>query len=432
LLKKQRTHSPKRYVAPEEMQLMQTANRQQTYGGENLFAMLNSPTNSPMMPFVNEVQVKTEITLGPDLLSSLCRRGRRRLRDIESAYQVNVYLDKARGVIYVVGSEANVASARHHITTLEGPRKPVKAALHAELLRTRMLESGPEAALARIQEESGCRIHIERTRQEVRLFGDSDNITSAECLLTELDQQCGEEFVALKAGFNITEPQLGALALSCGVALQREEDGLVVLGLSGSVRTAVERIDEYMTNPAKLLDLPLPEEPEPNVRTKPERSNDGPQKGVSVTANMLPADGACPFCASCGAPTIFHRNSDGSMEACPFCASCGAPTIFAQQARTRVEVPRTHAKMPVDKNATNKPIPYVGQQMPLMTIDGGMVGGMVGGMAGGMAGGMNGGMASGMTGRMAVVGMVPGMAPTAFMMQPNGGMGMVPNMVSVA
>jgi hypothetical protein len=280
--------------------------------------------------------------------------------------------------------------------------------------------SGPEAALARIQEESGCRIHIERSRQEVRLFGDSGNIAAAERVLTDLDQQCGEEFVALEAGFNITAPQLGALALSCGVALQREEEGLVVLGLSGSVRTAVERIGEYVTNPAKLLDLPLPEEPEPNVRGKSDRSNDGPQKGASGTANMLPASGACPFCASCGAPTIFHRNSDGSMEACPFCASCGAPTIFAHQARTQAEVP-------ADNNATNKSLPYGGlkmqqmpQQMPLMTLDGGMASGMAGGMASGMAGGM------------AVVGMVPGMAPTTFMMQHDGGMGMFPNMVCVA
>mmetsp|Transcript_84085 Transcript_84085/g.132392 ORF Transcript_84085/g.132392 Transcript_84085/m.132392 type:complete len:376 (+) Transcript_84085:53-1180(+) len=276
--------------------------------------------SSLTMPLGCELSVTEEISLEPELINSLYRRGRRRLRDIQSNCGVNVWLDKLRGVLHLSGSKASVASAKHLIAGLGGPRKRISTAMWAELLRTRKQQSGPEAAVARIQLQSGCRLHVERTSQEVHLFGDSASVAIAEKLLMELDQDCAEEVITLDAD-PIPPTALQAIANSCDVTLQAEKDRLYILGLRGYVKKAIDALEKNRNNLESYLDIPAPivtgnmEVKEANKVAAPvpvqSLANVLP-KNDKVANKICPTCKACPFCAKCGHPTSFVDNTEAS------------------------------------------------------------------------------------------------------------------------
>jgi hypothetical protein len=310
------------------------------------FLSLSDRTSHTMMQR-NEVQVREEIVLEPELLNSLYRRGGRRLRDIQKSCKVNVWFDKFRGVLQISGTETCVAAAKNLIEGLGGPRAPVSAAVWAELSRTRKLLSGPEAAVARIQQESGCRIHVERTRQEVHLFGNSESVTIAQKLLDELEQSCSEEVVKLN-GDMVNSTTLQAIANKCGVTMRLEDDLLHLLGLHEAVKKSLDTLNQVMKDADFRLELPVT--PTENVDMKADvrcpsatHPMSSPKTGkADMKANPRPA-APCPTC-----------------KACPFCPSCGHPTTFVDNADASGFAPG------VAGNMYSQGVPMMWRQMPVM------------------------------------------------------------------
>jgi hypothetical protein len=290
----------------------------------------------------NETQVTADIVLEPDLLNSLYRRGRRRLKDIQATCQVNAKLDKLRGILRLSGSETGVQTARHLISGLGGPRKAVKVSVWAELLRTRTLQEGTQAIVAQIQQESGCRIHIERSRHEVRLFGDAEAVVIAERLLHELDKDCTEATVPMRTDSNIA-PALQSLAHSCGVTLRLDENQVAVLGKRDPVAKAVKELNSFLADP-QLRFVHQPSKPftgqgEEAAEATPIGSESDENDDDKIQGSACPTCGACPFCASCGAVTA----------SLPQNVSCPENTAMPMQTPMA---------------------PYIGQQFPIINCGG--------------------------------------------------------------
>jgi len=299
-----------------------------------------------------------DIALDPELLTTFCRRGRRRLRDIQSSCQAAVKLDRARGVLRVVGPESSIHAVRRQLASLGGPRRSVPAAVWAELMRTRTMRQSSQARVARLQQESGCRVHIERSRQEVRLFGPGEGVAVADKLLEELATLCTEEAVPLGLNGPVASPVLQALAHSCSVTLRVEERQVVVLGLRAAVANAVEELKSYLADPQKpRWDMMLeavaaeavdrqdaessemksgPEDMPGTEASEPKDAIGTEQHGV-VTTQMPPpvpvgGEQRAPANHKPFGPMEDGCSASGSCRACPtcgagrFCVFCGAPT----------------------------------------------------------------------------------------------------------
>jgi len=291
----------------------------------------------------SEVQVREEIILEPELLNSLLRRGRRRLRDIQNSCRVNVWLDKFRGILQLSGSEASVAVAKNLIAGLGGPRAPVSAAVWAELSRTRKMSSGPEAAVANIHRESGCRIHVDRARQEVHLFGNPESAAIADRLLKELDQNCVEEVMKLSAE-SVNSTALQAIASTFGVTLWNEDNVVHILGLRESVKKTLVTLNQHVEDSDLCLELPASPTESADIKAGSKNAgiahspSDSPPK--SGTNDIMRF--ACPTC-----------------KACPFCPSCDHPTTFVD------------TDSPYGFATDSQAAPFMWRQMPFMPYEGG-------------------------------------------------------------
>lgn len=193
-------------------------------------------------------EVWEEFELDPELLSILCRRGRRRLRLLQLETRANIWIDRGRGVLHASGPEAALGELQRQLASLRGPRKNVSAAVWSELMRTRTKSKDPEEGLvARLQEESGCRIHIERDRHQVRIFGPSEEVAVCERLLEELDAECVEELVPRAVDATLLKtPALDALAQACGVTLRADKGTITVLGTRSAVREAAIELCQFV------------------------------------------------------------------------------------------------------------------------------------------------------------------------------------------
>lgn len=185
-----------------------------------------------------------EVQLGPELLSTLCGRSRRRLRDIQSSCQVVMKLDRVRGGLRIYGPEAAIEAAQRQLSSLGGPRKTVPGAVWAELFRTRTLQTSKQSIVLHLQELSGCRIHIERSRHEVRIFGPQDSTAVAEKLLEELEKLTTE--AAVPTGDAADSLKIQDIAEELGVTARLDETEVVLLGLKDRVQLAVREISKYM------------------------------------------------------------------------------------------------------------------------------------------------------------------------------------------
>mmetsp|Transcript_42553 Transcript_42553/g.92687 ORF Transcript_42553/g.92687 Transcript_42553/m.92687 type:complete len:412 (+) Transcript_42553:43-1278(+) len=188
-----------------------------------------------------------EFVLDKETTSTLSRRDRRRLRQIQASCHAALRLDRARGVLRVTGWGQSVATVATQIASLSGPRKPVGAAVWAELMRTRSCQDDREndAALARLQKQSGCRIHIDRRVMEVRLFGPPAATAAADKLLDEFEQQVTEQTLpldSLEGDPEIILQNLQPLADACGVTLRCTDNLVVALGRHVAVEDAMEKL----------------------------------------------------------------------------------------------------------------------------------------------------------------------------------------------
>jgi hypothetical protein len=293
------------------------------------------------------------------------------LREIQTTCKVKVSLDKLRGKLHISGSESDVAAAKYHIGGLGGPRKVVKPALWAELLRTRTIPSGQQAHITNIQQESGCRIHIERSRHEVRLFGHDDTTTVAERLLDELAVRCTEVVLPMPSGIS-NSPAVQAVADGCGVTLCLEERQVAVLGIRDSVNNAVEVLKNQINSPEMPLPLSPPLAKEANDETDASTSAGDENEDSNIGGNAC----AHPF---------YQR---------------GHATMVSDQIHFNgvAERSRAEAALKINSEGTSPFMPWMGQQMmQVMAYDGSIMQVMM----------------------PAASGMAPGMMPAPCMMPPH-------------
>jgi len=197
--------------------------------------------------------IHEEIPLGPVLAGALCRRGRRRLRDIQASCQAILRFDRAHSVLHVFGSEEAVQAVRRQLESLGGLRKVIPPAVWAELMRTRTVHDSSQSMLAQLQQESGCRIHIERSQQEVRVFGPDEGTAVAERLLDELANDCIEEVVRTETQ-TLPTAALQSVAHDHGVTLSIEDDQIIVLGLKDAVHDAVAELQGWIAEHVEVVE----------------------------------------------------------------------------------------------------------------------------------------------------------------------------------
>jgi len=276
-----------------------------------------------------------EIDLDPELMNTLCRRGRRRLREIQTACQAVVKLDRVNSILRVYGAEDAIYAVRQHLSHLGGPRKAVSAPVWAELMRTRTHQSTEYAAVAQIQQDSGCRIHIERSHLEVRLFGPDDSITVAERLLEKLSEECTEEVTPLPMG-SLSVTVLQSIADSHGVTICVDEEQVVTFGRRTKVKSAVGELASYsdtMCKPQQSMGCSgsmlsaFAGELSPDHRDRSQRA------GV-VTTRRPPSESSLQVqkpVAKKGVRHTSHSDNSCQHNVCPtcgcgrFCVHCGAP-----------------------------------------------------------------------------------------------------------
>jgi len=304
---------------------------------------------------------------------------------------------------------------------LTGPSISVTAAVWAELMRTRTNPDPAEAAVARIQQQTGVRIHIERSAQQIRLFGPDSNVVAGQRLLAELDSMCIEEHVVMDCPLYLDLQVLQTFAQEFGVTLQVEEKRITVLGIVGAVREAAVELAKYDNGKQQLgLEVGKPSDTARQsilkaiARLEVENCSDifigdnllnssqSAQKGGAevppepmmegaVTSKLPPpmskgppqhqqqsknrsgsgggsSGGPCPtcgssanFCVHCGQPTEKQLGSGcPTCGALKFCVHCGQPTEKNFGNAPMGFVPAAQMYKPVAA-----PIPYGGEQMQL-------------------------------------------------------------------
>jgi len=224
-------------------------------------------TNSSDHTMPSQVQTVV-IPLDPDVLSSLCRRGRRHLREIQTSCQVMLQLDRVRGQLHVVGVQEAIKNVQRRLESLGGPIKSVSVAVWTELMRTRTTQDGPEAYLTQIQESSCCRIHIERHKQEVRLFGPRDAVSLADKLLDEFSRCVVESII--RVGNSIpSRSVLENVAFDKHVTLRQDGNLIIITGMHQHVQEAEAEITNHINAHAaatsQCSSTPAPRMPELSV-----------------------------------------------------------------------------------------------------------------------------------------------------------------------
>jgi len=285
-----------------------------------------------------------EIALDPEVLSSLCRRGRRHLRAIQASCHVQLRLNRVRGVLHVVGSPEAIQNVQKRLESLGGPSKEVSLAVWTELMRTRTTQDGPEAYLTQIQESSGCRIHIDRQKQEVRLFGPRDAVALADKLLDEFST-CVVQSIIPVGNCMPSIAVLENFALKKHVTVQPDGDRIIITGMRQHVQEAeaeiTNHINAHAAATAQCRNTPAPRMPEASNNQMTGNAPSHSQAGVvqnHLQAWTYPVNASVPAVSQqtsvgqqkCSSSMhVPHQEDSHLCEACPTCAavrtcaSCG-------------------------------------------------------------------------------------------------------------
>lgn len=317
-----------------------------------------------------------EITLDPEVYRWFCRRGRRRLREIQTSSQAALKLDRYRSVLRLQGSWDAVADAQGQLESFWFAHKKVTNSVWQELMRTRTDTDINRAALARIQHETGCRIHIERDNQQVQLFGPNEVRADAQLLLQELESMCSQETVDMRFPLAAEMPHLQKFALEFGVtAIMEDATHVTVMGLSEAVVEMAEKLRNYAsgeqlpdfsnldgTKSSDVANLAI-NAAMSKLTVGSVKSNVGNQDSASCRKDRIIAEmpasfrkglfqpetkkvrdksevrtfQVCPTCGSSGFSCAHCGKSIGKMLGCPqigcptcgvvnFCVFCGEPT----------------------------------------------------------------------------------------------------------
>lgn len=202
----------------------------------------------------SEKHWNAQIKIEPEIFEALHRRGRRRLRDIQAACQATLKLDRRRGVLRIAGSKESISYVQKQLESVSGSHLAVSAPLWAELMRTRAENDLSQAAVMRIQHETGCRIHIERNAQEVQLFGPKPSRALAQLLLEELDHLCIEAVMDARDIAGCPLDKVEQIAEDFCVTLQMDQSSFSILGIETAVATAIRELQRNNHSNEQYID----------------------------------------------------------------------------------------------------------------------------------------------------------------------------------
>lgn len=324
-------------------------------------------------------------------MAALCRRGKQKLRNIESSSHSSLKLDASRGVLEIRGSKASVAEVQLQIKNLSGPCIAVTAAVWAELMRTRTHVDSSQSSVAIIQEKSGCRMHIDRHSRQVRLFGPEEATDVAQQLLRKLDSMCSAVTIVMNPAV-LVEHRLHGVAQEFGVTLLVQDRWIVVLGLAGAIVEAAEELRnaeegnlfvsrtsilkamsdlrEFTTSSHDLVtSVSCSSTTEGNLAQTIEASLRRPEGCVR---KELPP-GPCPRCGAvdvCGHSG--QRSPQKTNRACPapcarcnvarFCAYCGSATSTLDEMTAAIEHVHLASALPNPTQSKVVALPHRGQK----------------------------------------------------------------------
>lgn len=311
------------------------------------------PKTSSRRSGVKDHIVTVEVPLTDEMVGILCRRGRRRLHELKEACQASLHVDKVRRILKVSSSEDGVAAVQEQLLALEGPRREIPRAVWAELMRTRTQESGPEAALAQLQQASGCRIHIERHEPKVRLFGPRTCVADAQSLLHEFEEKVVESHLLVGDDMPSTAA-LESLAHSCGITVRAEDQQVALLGLRGAVEQATQELTEHVTNLRGGMGSAVPVVQA--VSTKAPLTDPLPSPSAtfqSASGKVLPSGSlqvGVPQLSD-SKPRFPQRTECPTCGACAYCSGCGALTSAWFMAAPMPQQPPIAADVAMHSNA---------------------------------------------------------------------------------
>eukprot|EP00403_Amphidinium_massartii_P024739 CAMPEP_0178406212 /NCGR_PEP_ID=MMETSP0689_2-20121128/18797_1 /TAXON_ID=160604 /ORGANISM="Amphidinium massartii, Strain CS-259" /LENGTH=329 /DNA_ID=CAMNT_0020027249 /DNA_START=94 /DNA_END=1080 /DNA_ORIENTATION=- len=222
-------------------------------------ATTTSADSSSSLEVAWEERIVVEIPLSQATEGSLCRHGRRRLRDMQAKSAARIRYDRARSVLKVSGPSSAVEEVQRQLDCLGGVKEVVPTAVWCELMRTRLEEDPSKSALQNMQKQSGCRIHIERSLQEVRIFGSSQNTQVALHLLHDFARRCTEVSVPSDEG-SVSEDLVQRITDEHAVTVNVEKRRVVVYGIKAAVRSAVRELRAHFLAQVKPGEASLGEE----------------------------------------------------------------------------------------------------------------------------------------------------------------------------
>lgn len=161
-----------------------------------------------------------------------------------------IYLDEVASILYVTGNLSQAQDIKEQLELLEGIVVPVSEAVWAELLRCRTADSAFEFSVANLQDKTNCRMHVDRLRPVVRVFGSKRKVSKAMAALEELEAFCSVESIKLpKLEEHIDLPKLKEL-VGPHVTTKLEGQSVKFLGRAEVVSEAARRVRSkfLMTN----------------------------------------------------------------------------------------------------------------------------------------------------------------------------------------
>jgi hypothetical protein len=240
------------------------------------------------------------LILDDDVSIALCRRGKLKLRDIETTSRALLRMDASKKGLEIRGSPACVADARHKIENLSGIKLDTRPTVWAELMRTRTSSDTATAAIANIQETCGCRVHVKRDSTQIQLFGPKERTHIAAQLIERLDSMCGELSVGTTA--SMSEEKLHTLARSCGVTLVVEKGHIKILGIKGAISEAAREI------------LFWGEEGDDELESKEPQRSEVAHAAIEKVFAELKVATTIPLAPDIFTTASFAAGSDGSTE----------------------------------------------------------------------------------------------------------------------
>lgn len=128
------------------------------------------------------------LPVSSELLSLLTsRRGSQRLQKLRRLTGIRIDLDVKSHVIYMCGSMQQAFHVKNQLLALEGTAMQVTEPLWNKLMEFRTCDDSMYS-LASLQRMCNCRLHVDRLRMEVRVFGFEEDLPRAKMVLDEMEE----------------------------------------------------------------------------------------------------------------------------------------------------------------------------------------------------------------------------------------------------